>query len=84
MAVRACWVLQNSCQGTASGKIDSDKYGLRPRPISAGETRFAPQRGEIRWSLWLGLIGGAIVLYGLGFAIFERRRLRARETGRSD
>jgi hypothetical protein len=65
----------NICMGTTDQPIDYGSYSLAPRPISSGETRFAPEP-KTDWFLWLGLIGGALVLYGLGFAILERRRAR--------
>jgi hypothetical protein len=65
----------NRCQGTAEGQIEPGRYGLALKPVMPGETRFAPQN-EIPWTQWLVFVGGALVLYGLLFAIVERGRSR--------
>lgn len=65
----------NICQGTAEGEIEPGRYGLVPKLVMPGETRFAPEN-DIPWTQWLVFVGGALVLYGVLFAIVERGRSR--------
>lgn len=66
----------NICMGTTDGPIQSRTYGLTAKPISAGETRFAPEGGNPRW-LWIGLALGTVLLLGAGVGILGRQRSRS-------
>jgi hypothetical protein len=71
----------NSCMGTAGGQIEPRLYGLTPRPISADETRFAPEDGT-PWWLWIGVALGSILLLGAGVGILGRRSRSLRPASR--
>lgn len=73
----------NICMGTTDGSIESRSYGLTAKPISSGETRFAPE-GGIAWWLWMGIALGSVLLLGAGIAILGRHRSRVRGAGRFD